>query len=73
VQAVEPAGALAPVTGQRRPGGHCVLRIRGLVKNFHRGLPPRRRTIQVLKGADLEVCSGELVGPVGENGSGRAP
>jgi ABC-type multidrug transport system ATPase subunit len=49
-----------------------VLRVRGLRKSFHRGLPPRRRTIEVLKGADLEVRSGQLVGLVGENGSGKS-
>jgi ABC-2 type transport system ATP-binding protein len=54
------------------PGGEpAVLRIRALVKSFHRGLPPRRRTIEVLKGADLEVQPGELVGLVGENGSAK--
>jgi ABC-2 type transport system ATP-binding protein len=50
----------------------AVLRVRGLVKSFHRGLPPRRRTIEVLKGAELEVRTGELVGLVGENGSGKS-
>ena len=52
--------------------GHCVLRVEGLVKRFHRGIPPRRRAIQVLDGATLMVCSGELVGLVGENGSGKS-
>jgi ABC-2 type transport system ATP-binding protein len=49
-----------------------VLRVSGVRKSFHRGLPPRRRTLDVLKGADLEIRSGELVGLVGENGSGKS-
>ena len=49
-----------------------VLRAQDVVKSFHRGLPPRRRTIEVLVGANLEVRAGELVGLVGENGSGKS-
>jgi ABC-type multidrug transport system ATPase subunit len=49
-----------------------VLRVSGVRKSFHRGLPPRRRTLEVLKGADLEIDGGELVGLVGENGSGKS-
>ena len=52
--------------------GHCVLRVEGLVKRFHRGIPPRRRNVEVLNGASLMVCAGELVGLVGENGSGKS-
>lgn len=52
--------------------GHCVLRVDGLEKSFHGGLPPRRHRIEVLKDVDLMVCAGELVGLVGENGSGKS-
>ena len=51
---------------------HCVLRVEGLEKGFQHGLPPGRHTSEVLKGASLMVCSGELVGLVGENGSGKS-
>jgi ABC-type multidrug transport system ATPase subunit len=60
------AGESCPVPG------HCVLRVEALEKSFRRGLPSRRRTLEVLSGASLMVCSGELVGLVGENGSGKS-
>lgn len=54
------------------PDSRVVLGATGVKKSFHRGIPPRRRTIDVLNGVDLEVRSGELVGLVGENGSGKS-
>lgn len=76
-----PAGQLQPgltreerarAQGECLTRGHCVLRADHVRKTFHRGLAPRRRTVQVLNGASLMVCRGELVGLVGENGSGKS-
>jgi ABC-type multidrug transport system ATPase subunit len=52
--------------------GKPMLRVEGVAKGFHRGVPPWRRRIEVLRGASLEVRRGELVGLVGENGSGKS-
>jgi lipoprotein-releasing system ATP-binding protein len=45
-----------------------VLVIRGLTRSYVTG----PRTLEVLKGADLEVVPGELVGLVGPSGSGKS-
>jgi ABC-type multidrug transport system ATPase subunit len=64
--------ARARAAGECPEPGHCVLRAEEVRKSFHRGLPPRRRTFDVLNGASLMVCRGELIGLVGENGSGKS-
>ena len=43
----------------------------GIEKSFRRGVWPRRRRRPVLRGAALTLRRGEVVGLVGENGSGK--
>lgn len=49
-----------------------VLSASGIVKSYTRGIWPRRRSLKVLRGADLVLRRGEIVGLVGENGSGKS-
>ena len=66
-----------PATGVSRQESKAVsqetvLAVEGVTKAFSRGPPWRRRRVEVLRGATLEVRPGELVGLVGENGSGKS-
>ncbi len=54
------------------PAPRDVLATKGVTKSFRRGVWPTAKHIDVLKGVDLEVRSGEMVGLVGENGSGKS-
>ena len=49
-----------------------VLTATGIVKTYTRGVWPRRRRLEVLRGADMRLQPGEIVGLVGENGSGKS-
>ena len=49
-----------------------VLQASGIAKSYRRGIWPARRRTEVLRGADLTLYPGEVVGLVGENGSGKS-
>jgi len=50
----------------------AVLAASGIEKSYGRGLWPVRRSLPVLRGANLTLIAGEVVGLVGENGSGKS-
>ena len=48
--------------------GSLLVQVRGLVKHFRLG----GQTIKVLRGVDLDICSGEMVAIVGASGVGKS-
>jgi len=63
-----PAAPSAPRSADDAP----LLEAVGIEKAHLRGIWPARRQTPVLRGADLTLHSGEVVGLVGENGSGKS-
>ena len=59
-----------PVQAASAGAARVVLDVRGITKSYKRGW--RRAPLDVLKGVDLELRRGEIVGLAGENGSGKS-
>jgi lipoprotein-releasing system ATP-binding protein len=50
------------------PAGEPVLSLRGVVRSY----PSGEKTLEVLKGVDLDVRAGEMIGLIGPSGSGKS-
>lgn len=58
--------------GDSTPGDDVVLQSIDIEKTYEARLPVVGRSVEVLRGADIEIRAGEIVGIVGANGSGKS-
>lgn len=57
---------------EKRNGRAHLIEAHDLEKTYRTGVWPRRRSLRVLRGANVDVGPGEVVGLIGENGSGKS-